>query len=190
MIAASHFTQNKAEWPNFEQSRRCWCRHKAFLLPSMTSLTHGRIAAVLPDACFRDALYKRNTVQGAARLFLLPSVLRSPTFVSLYSGHIQHFQLRRGWSLFPSPNCPPIPAAQCCKETFWPIGHPVPLQSHSKALTLQHSDVVDWTKSKGMFLDPIFSKLPGKTSLEKQPFGISSCPHTAQHWLSLPQRNS
>lgn len=33
-------------------------------------------------------------------------------FVSLYSRHIQHSQLSRGWSLFPSPNCPPILAEE------------------------------------------------------------------------------
>lgn len=61
VIIASHFTQNKAGWLNFEQSTRCWCRSKAFLLFSMTSLTRSRTASVLPDACFRDALYNKKS---------------------------------------------------------------------------------------------------------------------------------
>lgn len=72
-----------------------------------------------------------------------------------------------------------MPAVQSCKETSWLLRHSVPFQSHSRALTFQHRNVV-WTKNKGMFLDPIFSKLLGKTSLEREPFCTSSCSHTAQ----------
>ena len=84
-----------------------------------------------------------------------------------------------------------LPSHPCCTQLqgdFLAPG-PIPFQSHSRALTFQHRNVV-WTKNKGMFLDPIFSKLPGKTNLERQPFCTSSDSHTAQHWLSLPQRNS
>lgn len=66
---------------------------------------------------------------------------------------------------------------QSCKETSWPLRHPIPFQSHSRAVTLQHKNIV-WTKNKEVGFDPIFSKLPGKTSPERQPFCTSSCSHS------------
>lgn len=44
---------------------------------------------------------------------------------------------------------------------MWLLRHSVSFQSHSRALTFQHRNVV-WTKNKEMFLDAVFSKLLGK----------------------------
>lgn len=59
------------------------------------------------------------------------------------------------------------PLLQSCKESSWPLRHLIPSQPHTRALTFQHKNTVR-TKNKGIFLDPIFSKLLGKTGLQRQ----------------------
>lgn len=156
----SHFIQNKPVRPNLGHcGRQCCTYTRCSLLSSMVFLTQDGIFWALPDIYCKNALYKRNSLKSSPTPLALHSAGCSPAFVSLYSAHIQLFQLNRGWSLFPS--CSPILAAQSSKESSWPIRHLIPVQSHSRVLTFQHKNIV-WTKNKGIFLGPIFSKLWSK----------------------------
>lgn len=118
----------------------------------MVSFTHNRIFWALPDTCCKDALYKSDTVWRAAQL-LLPcrSAGCSPALVSLYSVHIQLFQLNRGWSMFPSPSCSELQGGFLAHKAPYPL-----------PITQQSPDIPVGTKNKGIFLDSIFSEVWSK----------------------------
>lgn len=120
-----------------------------------------------------------NTVWRAAQL--LPcSVGCSPVFVTLYSVHIQLFQLNRGWSMFPNPSCSPILAAELQGE-FLASKAPYP-----PSITQQHPDISAqeycMNQEQGDLPWPHFLQTTGENRPEEaapaptQPSTGSTCP--------------
>lgn len=174
-IIASHIIQNKAAWPNLEQSRRCWCRHSV-------------------ACCLAGHLW---SVVGFAQLFLMfalriPYKTRGTQSEEQLNSSAPHSVLRSSICqplLWVHPTFPvklrlePVSKSKDCKETSWL--YPLPITEQSPDISAQECCL---DQEQGDVPWPHFLQATGeKTSLERQPFCTSSCSHTAQCWLSRPR---